>query len=709
MILKIAIIFFSSLNLGFAYIPMRFQKYSDTRVNKSFQTSLKQPLEHNLHKYSICTDVLDNKEFSSELIKCVKKIAKDSYCGGSYDLKCLCDSDHFVFSTGYVKTYEECFRALNSSEHYSFFSYFQNLCSQVTSFNEECLKLNSPPEPIICPYPYKGMKWGDDVLACLLKELEQSNCKKPYDAHCLCDSQSHWKGVNKCLQTAEINTLFMAQHIRKSLCHNPMSLPGCSNVSEELSECSDVFENKKLDSKLENCLKDIAKNTYCEGSTDPTCLCDSKIFECSTNNPNSYDKCFSSLTNDIHSSYLSFKQRICKDPKLPSRCIIKNKFRDKTIFYELYKDLKISKSLKQCLKDAAENSLCKIPYDALCLCDSISYQIEVIRCISGVDDKERAVVNTYLTSVCENPDSVTGSIKESELSTICKDVYENSNFTDDFKKCLRTIAKESYCKGSYDPTCLCNSNYYIESTLYVSTYHECFRLFTVEEHIKYSDYHRLMCTNPQSPPTQCLGLRSFHKSLLCPDIYKGLELSGPLEKCIKNALKKSSCEEPYSALCLCDSKSFWDAINRCIISSTNEEYKLIRNFRQTLCKSPDLLPGCNKNDTFVSTKSKTSLQDKLHNFDIQLSSFCNLFKSTTATTTATTTTKAETGIKTSYTLTTTLIIPGITVPDSSWRIKIGNIVVLILNNIMDVKLSSPDYKGKDPEKSTSDFLLKREK
>ncbi|KAG4301552.1 hypothetical protein PCK1_002037 [Pneumocystis canis] len=31
---------------------------------------------------------------------------------------------------------------------------------------------------------------------------------------------------------------------------------------------------------------------------------------------------------------------------------------------------------------------------------------------------------------------------------------------------------------------------------------------------------------------------------------------------------------------------------------------------------------------------------------------------------------------------------------------------IIMNNIMDVKLSSPDYKGKDPEKSASDFLMR---
>ncbi|KAG5513235.1 hypothetical protein PMAC_001605 [Pneumocystis sp. 'macacae'] len=557
----IGFFFLFSLNPVFAHFSVHLQLNSNIHFGKKLQIPLEKVLETHSHGDSICIDILENDRFSPELIKCLKQIAKDSYCGGSYDAKCLCDSDHFVFSTG-------------SEEHYDFFSYFQELCSKTTSFNEKCLKLNLPPKPILCPDPYRGMDWGENILDCLLKELKKSNCKEPYDAHCLCDSQSHWLGVNKCLATAEINNLFMAQHIRKSLCHDPLSLPGCSGVNE-LQKCPDIFESEKLDDNLKICLKSIAKYTYCGGSEDPVCLCDSKFFEKSIDGSGDSGKCFSELDHKTRLFFFSFKHDICQNPKSPSNCIMKiesESFHTNTVFYELYKDLKL---------------------DASCLCDSKSYWDKVQKCISHSNNEKRELVNSYLKSVCKNPDLIPGSIKEDQLLSACKDIYETSNFSDKLKQCLRKIAEETRCGGSYDPVCLCDSIHYFDSTMYVSTYADCFLLFTVNEHLEYSDYHRNICANPQPPHTQCMGLQNPPPVLyVCSDIFKELKISDSIKNCLENALKKVPCKQPYDSLCLCDSISFWISINRCMITSDSEEFKAIREFHLTLCQNPKIVPGC---------------------------------------------------------------------------------------------------------------------
>ncbi|CCJ29740.1 unnamed protein product [Pneumocystis jirovecii] len=579
---KFIIGFLFSLDSVFARFPIHLQVHSNFYFAKKLQTPSEQVLEPHFHGDSVCTDILENNKFSPELIKCLKQIAKDSYCGGSYDAKCLCDSDHFVFSTGYVKTYADCFRKFTYEEHYNFFSYFQELCSKTTSFNKECLKLNSPPKPIPCPDPYRGMDWGENVLNCLLKELERSNCKKPYDAHCLCDSQSHWLGVNKCLATAEINRLFMAQHIRKSLCHDPLSLSGCSGIDKESQQCPGVFEDEKLDGNLKICLENITKSTYCGGSEDPVCLCDSKFFEKSTSDLKNYPKCFSELDHEIRLSFLSFKHDICQNPKSPSN-----------FFYELYKGLQLDETLKKCMYKAAVESFCKAPYKALCLCDSKSYWDGIQKCISHSNAEKHELVNSYLKSVCENPDSVAGSIKEDQLLSTCKDVYEGSKFSDKLKQCLRKIAEETRCGGSYDPVCLCDSIHYFDSTMYVSTYADCFLLFTVNEHLEYSDHYRSMCKNPQLPHAQCIGLRNPPPVLYtCSDIFKEMKLPDSIKECLNSALKKAPCDQPYDSLCLCDSLSFWNDINTCMITSDSEEFKAIREFHFILCQNPKTIPGC---------------------------------------------------------------------------------------------------------------------
>ncbi|KAG4301618.1 hypothetical protein PCK1_002103 [Pneumocystis canis] len=637
-------------------------------------------LSTRLNHSPTCVDIFENIGFTSELIRCVQQIAKKSYCGGSYDLQCLCDSDHFVFSVTYVKSYPLCFQKLDPSEQYKFPLYFQSQCAKVTSTNKECIQFNSPPSSIPCLEPYKGVKWGASLYECLKNAASKSLCKQPYDANCLCDSQSHWAAVNKCLVTADLSKLAAIQELRKSLCHEPLTLPGCSGVPDVLPECSDVFENTNLDcifahlyeyllidlDQLKVCLREIAKNTYCGGSMDPVCLCDSKTFVDTTDNSNNYPQCFTKLSSEAYETYFNYITNLCKSPKSPSLCTIKKiSPAEQFIFFDLYKDTNFDENLKKCLIAAAGNSLCKRPYKAMCLCDSRSYSTAVDKCIVNINDERKKQVHDFLKTLCENPGSLPGCSKESELMAICKDVYEKSSFSDDLKQCLRSIARSSRCGGSYDLTCLCDSNFYIESTLFVHTYAKCFRMFTVEEHLKYDNYHKHICEKPQPPPTQCVQLQvPTQKPVLCSNVYKDITFSGKLQECMLNSLKNTLCKEPYDALCLCDSKSYWDAVNKCIIITNNEEYKLIQDFHKTLCSNPTLLSGCDGSDIFASMNMDTPPLTETTPTILVLPSSDTLSES----------------ILTYTSISKTLIIPGIKVLDTAgtWQVKLGNTIYFVI-------------------------------
>ncbi|KAG5439365.1 hypothetical protein PCK2_000814 [Pneumocystis canis] len=380
----------------------------------------------------------------AELIRCVQQIAKESHCGGSYDLRCLCDSDHFIFLTTYVKSYPLCFQKLSPSEQSRFPTYFQAQCAKATPTNQECIQLNSPLPPIPCSEPYKGFKWGDPLYECLKHAASESHCKKPYDAHCLCDSQSHWAGVNKCLITADLSKLAAVQELRKSLCHEPLTLPGCSGLPDVLPECPDVFENTNLDYQLKICLRKIAENTHCGGSMDPACLCDSKAFVESTDNSNSYAECFTKLSSGAHQAYFRYIIELCKNPKSPSLCTIKKIHPgDQFICFDLYKDTNFDKNLQECLTHAAKNSLCKRPYKASCLSDSRSYLTAVDTCINDIDKEKQKQVHDFLKSLYHNPASLAGCSKESELLELCKDVYETSDFSVSWTKNRRKGSPET--------------------------------------------------------------------------------------------------------------------------------------------------------------------------------------------------------------------------------------------------------------------------
>ncbi|EMR10646.1 hypothetical protein PNEG_01346 [Pneumocystis murina B123] len=567
----------------------------------SFFLTFQEHIESN----KACHDFLHNSNFKEPLIKCVRKIARESHCGGTYDVQCLCNSDHFFFSTLFVKTYASCFRSLSSDEHFSFSQFFEGLCKDPPVPDSSCVSLNKPPPPILCSDPYKGIKFGRELLACMKKFANQSLCRNVNDANCLCDSRSYWIGANECLRSEDISKLALVQEFRKSLCNSPLELPGCSGVPDVLPDCPDVFQAANLDSSLRECLTTIAKGTRC-GNMDAVCLCDSKKFIDATTKQENYDICFAKLSLSVRQSYLKYKAELCSSPKQTNMCILKKPSYQQVICFDPYKDANFRDSLETCLIAAAKNSLCEQPYDSLCLCDSLSYLNAVRKCVIGLDNIERNKVGVFHEVMCKNPASLPGCRKKTELLSLCKDVFENTNFRSELKECLREIAKKSRCGGSYDPVCLCNSKYFMESTIFIDTYEKCYRLLTVEEHLAFTDFYNIMCKNPLLPPVPCIQLQvSSKKPVLCSDVYKNLEFGEKFMECMRKALKKSNCLEPYDALCLCDSKSYFDAVNRCIITTDNNEYKVFRDFSEILCKNPSLLPGCSM-DTVSLTESKTT-------------------------------------------------------------------------------------------------------
>ncbi|KTW25655.1 hypothetical protein T552_03515 [Pneumocystis carinii B80] len=553
----------------------------------------------------VCHDFLENSNFGESLVECVRKIAKESHCGGPYDVRCLCNSDYFVFSTLFVKTYASCFRLLDSSEHLSFSQFFEGLCNNPPVPDSLCVSLNKPPPPILCSDPYKHIKFGDELLACMKRSANRSLCQNLNDANCLCDSRSHWINVNECLRTEDLSKLAIVQDFRKSLCNSPLELPGCSGVPDVLPDCPDVFEASDLDNDLKKCLTTIAKGTRC-GNMDIVCLCDSKKFIDSTTKQENYDICYTKLSSNVRHSYLKYKEELCSSVKQANMCTLKRPSYQEVICFDPYKHTGFGDSLKACLTAAAKNSLCKQPYDSLCLCDSLSYLNAVRKCVMELDDKERSKVTAFHETMCKNPTSLSGCSKKTDLLSLCKDVFEESSFSSEFKECLKEIAKKSRCAGSYDPVCLCNSNYFMESTLLIDTYERCFRLFTVEEHLSFTNFYNNMCKNPQPPPTPCIQLQVLsEKPVLCSDVYKNVQFGGKFMECMRNALEKSNCPKPYNALCLCDSRSYFNVVNRCIITTDNKEYKVFRDFTEILCKNPTLLPGCTM-DTTSSTQLQTT-------------------------------------------------------------------------------------------------------
>lgn len=562
-------------------------------------------------------DKYENRKFKKDLIDCVVSLASKTHCGGVYDPPCLCNSYSFHHYLSPNNPPRTCFSRLSYGSRYYFIHQFSRDCI-TGNYPKSCKELNKPKAPVFCPDPYKGQGFSGKTIECFKKYQNQSGCND--DAVCYCDDYDFRRGFSKCLFDYDIGTVGRgAEKFLEELCSSPSTFPGCKKgyvppprkTQKPTSGRGRIGMGRSRGRgrgryTLKKRTTALVKRTYCD-STDIACLCDSRRFIDATARQENYDVCFSKMSSNARQSYLKYKETFCSGSNPSYLCNLDEEpFYKPVVCFDPYKDANFGDNLEKCLMKAAKNSLCKQPYDSLCLCDSMSYLNAVSNCVSGVSDEERNKVQNFHDTICRNPTLLSGCRTRSELLSLCKDVFDKTSFTDELKVCLRKIAEKSPCKGSYDPTCLCNSNYFSDSTLHHSTYDDCFSALSVNDRLAYAEFYANMCKAPQSPSALCAQLQvSTQEPVLCSNVYNNLGFTGKFAECMKDALRESRCSEPYDAVCLCDSKSYWDAAHKCAITIDNDEYKAFKNFKKTLCENPRILSGCDL-DGFSLSKTGIS-------------------------------------------------------------------------------------------------------
>ncbi|KAG5517967.1 hypothetical protein PMAC_000422 [Pneumocystis sp. 'macacae'] len=339
--------------------------------------------------------------------------------------------------------------------------------------------------------------------------------------------------------------------------------------------CHSVFEGSGINEKIKKCLERGSKKTRCRTSFDATCICDSAQYF------NLIKECSKGSQQDILLLY-KYYYSLCKDPVPPCNdCLNIYKPAQKIVSCpKPYLNFGFGYQLEECVESAIHDSLCKEFYDALCLCDSLSFRKSIVQCITGsmlVVDK----IHSFHQTLCENPLRLSGctelSVSELNHPRFCISMFVGIVPDDGVRRCLESLAINSRCGNNVNAPCIC------DSFSFMSSFDVCFQF---SSHGNSEDIRSSL--NSYCAKSYLLGKcldenKKSVKTKVCPD---------DVQQCILSLAKKSVCDNPLDIICLCDSTIFINGLQGCFYENSEEKSNIIRDFYETLCYDPSEFYGC---------------------------------------------------------------------------------------------------------------------
>ncbi|KAG4304872.1 hypothetical protein PORY_001547 [Pneumocystis oryctolagi] len=352
--------------------------------------------------------------------------------------------------------------------------------------------------------------------------------------------------------------------------------------------CHSVFEGSGINGEIRKCLEKMLKKTRCRNSFDPTCICDSVFYL------DLVKVCLHGSSQLNIQLVYTHHYSVCKNPILPpTKCLHTYKPHQKIVSCpKPHKNFGFGRKSEECIEAAIRKSLCRGLYDASCLCDSISFKNEVSQCITGSISSVDMIYSFHKT-LCKKPLRLSGctklSIKELTRPKVCESMFANVVFGNDVRMCLENLAINSRCGNNVNSPCIC------DSFLFMSSFTTCFQSYPYSDSENISSLIKSSCSKSYLLGKCSNENKNSAETKICPGFYKYFGFSNNTQKCLQVLIGKSACDNPYDIVCLCDSVSFINGMQKCFSGNAENKFPILRDFYEILCFDPKTFDKCDKN------------------------------------------------------------------------------------------------------------------
>ncbi|KTW31556.1 hypothetical protein T552_04058 [Pneumocystis carinii B80] len=394
--------------------------------------------------------------------------------------------------------------------------------------------------------------------------------------------------------------------------------------------CNSVFEGSGINGKVVKCFENILRKIRCGNSFNAICICDSVEYLKRS------QECLHGLSRQDGLKAREYHQKLCENPDPPPKECINEPEQEARIIScpKPYENIELDMTTYHCARNAIRNSLCTDFFDASCLCDSISYNNMLSRCISD-SITSVSLIHTYHETLCKNPLSLSGctaiTVKDYTRPVKCDSMFKDFVPEGEILDCLKKKAFESRCNNDFNVPCICDSFYF------ASTAYTCFSSFFDQESQKIFDDIKSLCYESHFHK-KCIGERdNTLMRRICPGFYEGYGLDEATKRCIVKLTRRSYCNDPLDIACLCDSLTFINGLVTCFASEPYNGNDKMMLFYEELCFNPYSYSGC-KSSTALSvlnvdmmnkgfsidnkTSMVTTSEKKVHTMDSNIHQPC---------------------------------------------------------------------------------------